>query len=59
MGQFIDYLSANQGLGIAAYVAGLLLVWLAGFLGTAWLYARWEARRRADDGEGGEPIPHA
>jgi hypothetical protein len=59
MGQLAAYLSANQGLGMAAYVAGLLLVWLVGFLASAWLYGRWEARRRADDAEGEEPIPAA
>jgi hypothetical protein len=53
MGQFIDYLSANQALGIAAYVAGLLFVWLIGFLVAAWLYDRWEARRDADAEEEG------
>jgi Tfp pilus assembly protein PilN len=41
-----EFFSANQALGVAAYVAGLLLVWLLGFLAGVRLYDRWEAARR-------------
>jgi hypothetical protein len=59
MGQFTAYLSDNQALGMAAYVAGLMLAWLVGFLAAAWTYGRWEDGRRDDDVEEGGPIPTA
>jgi hypothetical protein len=47
MGQAVDYLAANPVFGVAAYVAWLAVVALAGGLAGVWLYDCWVACRRA------------